>query len=62
MSMMLSSRWTSAAYLEAARVRTPEIDIDHLYLGLLAVGGQAARLLGATGSRWRRRDNASGSR
>ncbi len=49
MSMMLSSRWTSAAYLEAARVRTPEIDIDHLYLGLLAVGGQAARLLGRHG-------------
>lgn len=49
MSMMLASRWTSAAYLEAARVRTPEIDIDHLYLGLLAVGGQAARLLGRHG-------------
>lgn len=44
MSMLLTSRWTGAAHLEAARTRTTEIDVDHLYLGLLAVGGQAARI------------------
>lgn len=46
MSMLLVSRWTGAAHLEAARTRTTKIDVDHLYLGLLAVGGQAARILG----------------
>lgn len=49
MSMLLVSRWTGAAHLEAARTRTTEIDVDHLYLGLLAVGGQAARILGRHG-------------
>lgn len=49
MSMLLTSRWTGAAHLEAARTRTTEIDVDHLYLGLLAVGGQAARILGRHG-------------
>ncbi len=49
MSMLLTSRWTGAAHLEAARTRTAEIDVDHLYLGLLAVGGQAARILGRHG-------------
>lgn len=49
MSMLLVSRWTGAAHLEAARTRTSEIDVDHLYLGLLAVGGQAARVLGRHG-------------
>lgn len=49
MSMLLTSRWTGAAHLEAARTGLAEIDVDHLYLGLLAVGGQAARILGAHG-------------
>ena len=49
MSMLLTSRWTGAAHLEAARTRLGEIDVDHLYLGLLAVGGHAARTLGAHG-------------
>lgn len=49
MSMLLVSRWTGAAHLEAARTRTTEIDVDHLYLGLLAIGGQAARILGRHG-------------
>ena len=39
----------SSNLLEAARTRVSEIDIDHLYLGLLAVGGQAARILGRHG-------------
>ena len=49
MTMLLTSRWAGAAQLEAARTRVSEIDIDHLYLGLLAVGGQAARILGRHG-------------
>ncbi|MFT4295091.1 MAG: Clp protease N-terminal domain-containing protein [Micropruina sp.] len=49
MSTLLTSRWTGAAHLEAARTRTAEIDVDHLYLGLLAVGGKAARVLGRHG-------------
>ncbi len=49
MTMLLTSRWAGAAQLEAARTRAAEIDIDHLYLGLLAVGGQAARILGRHG-------------
>jgi len=38
-----------AAWREAARLRHPEIDLDHLYLGLLAQGGPAAQLLGGHG-------------
>lgn len=49
MSMVLTSRWTGAAHFEAARTGLAEIDVDHLYLGLLAIGGQAARTLGAHG-------------
>lgn len=41
--------WQNAAWREAARLRHPEIDLDHLYLGLLAQGGTAARLLGSHG-------------
>ncbi len=41
--------WQNAAWREAARLRHPEIDFDHLYLGLLAQGGAAAELLGRHG-------------
>lgn len=41
--------WQMAAWREAARLRHPEIDLDHLYLGLLAQGGPAAQLLGGHG-------------
>lgn len=41
--------WQNAAWREAARLRHPEIDLDHLYLGLLAQGGTAAQLLGRSG-------------
>ncbi len=41
--------WQNAAWREAARLRHPEIDLDHLYLGLLAQGGAAAQLLGRHG-------------
>ena len=33
----------------AARVGVREVDTEHLYLGLLALGGAAARLLGSHG-------------
>ncbi len=49
MSMQLTTLWTNAAWREAARVRAPEVDIEHLYLGLIAVGGAAAALLGRHG-------------
>lgn len=49
MNVRLSSLWTTAAWREAARVRAGEVDLEHLYLGLLAVGGSAARLLGRHG-------------
>ncbi|MBW3069149.1 hypothetical protein GZ998_06450 [Actinomyces sp. 594] len=41
--------WISCARHEAGRLQHPEIDIDHLLLGLLAQGGEAAALLGAHG-------------
>ncbi len=41
--------WQMAAWREAARLSHPEIDLDHLYLGLLAQGGSAAQLLGGHG-------------
>lgn len=49
MSIQLSSLWTTAAWREAARVRAAEVDLEHLYLGLITVGGAAARLLGSHG-------------
>ncbi len=49
MKATLAMLWTNAAYRESARVGAAEIDIDHLYLGLLALGGAAARLLGRHG-------------
>lgn len=49
MSIPLSSLWTTAAWREAARLRAAEVDVDHLYLGLIAVGGAAAQLLGTHG-------------
>lgn len=47
--IQLSNLWTTAAWREAARVRAPEVDVEHLYLGLITLGGAAARLLGRHG-------------
>ncbi|MDO5534639.1 MAG: Clp protease N-terminal domain-containing protein [Propionibacteriaceae bacterium] len=47
--IQLSALWTTAAWREAARVRESEVDVEHLYLGLIAVGGAAAALLGRHG-------------
>lgn len=41
--------WMTCARHEAGRLRHPEIDTDHLLLGLLAQGGEAAALLGRHG-------------
>lgn len=41
--------WGSAAWREAVRVREAFIDVDHLLLGLVAVGGPAAQLLADRG-------------
>lgn len=49
MKATLAMLWANAAYRESARVGAREIDIDHLYLGLIALGGAAARLLGRHG-------------
>ena len=49
MKLSLANLWTTAAYREALRTRAPELDLDHLYLGLLAFGGSAARVLGHHG-------------
>lgn len=49
MTVRLSTLWGNAAWREAARVGAAEVDLDHLYLGLLALGGAAARLLGRHG-------------
>ncbi|WP_136313618.1 SRPBCC family protein [Actinomyces procaprae] len=39
----------TCSWHEAGRLRHPEVDLDHLLLGLLAEGGAAAALLGAHG-------------
>ncbi len=49
MSLKLVALWSQASWREAARVRSGEIDLEHLYLGLIALGGSAARLLGRHG-------------
>ncbi len=49
MSLPLATYWPTAAWREAARVGAPKVDVDHLYLGLIGVGGEAARLLGRHG-------------
>lgn len=49
MSLRLVALWSQASWREAARVRADEIDLEHLYLGLIALGGSAARLLGRHG-------------
>ena len=49
MNIKLSSLLTTASWREAARLRAAEVDLEHLYLGLIAVGGSAARLLGRHG-------------
>lgn len=47
--IQLSALWTTAAWREAARLRASEVDVEHLYLGLIGVGGAAAALLGRHG-------------
>lgn len=49
MKIALSMHWITAAWRESARTGARAIDVDHLYLGLLALGGAAARLLGRHG-------------
>lgn len=49
MSFTLVALWSQASWREAARLRAGEIDLAHLYLGLIALGGSAARLLGRHG-------------
>ncbi|PHP52140.1 SRPBCC family protein [Actinomyces ruminis] len=39
----------TCSWYEAGRLRHPEVDLDHLLLGLLAEGGAAAALLGSHG-------------
>ncbi|SDN54824.1 Clp amino terminal domain-containing protein, pathogenicity island component [Actinomyces ruminicola] len=41
--------WLACSSHEAARLRHPEVDVDHLLLGLIAEGGAAAALLGMHG-------------
>lgn len=49
MMFTLHQSWISASWREAQRLRLDAVDLDHLYLGLLGVGGVAARLLGEHG-------------
>lgn len=49
MNLTLPLLWANASWREAARDGVPEVDTDHLYLGLIALGGAAARLLGHHG-------------
>ena len=49
MKPSLSQAWFHASHIEAQRMRLDAVDVDHLYLGLLGIGGAAARLLGSRG-------------
>lgn len=49
MKFTLHQSWLSASWREADSLCLDVVDLDHLYLGLLGVGGVAARLLGAHG-------------
>ncbi len=49
MKFTLTQAWLSASWREADRERMDAVDVDHQYLGLLGVGGAAARLLGSRG-------------
>ena len=49
MKFTLTQAWLSASWREADRERMDAVDVDHQYLGLLGVGGAAARLLGSHG-------------
>lgn len=49
MKLTLAIHWCNAAWRESARAGSRELDVDHLYLGLVALGGAAARLLGRHG-------------
>lgn len=45
----LVTHWTTAASREAQKAGAGEVDIEHFYLGLIALGGAAAGLLGRHG-------------
>lgn len=49
MPVDLSHVWSQASWREATRLGAPAIGLEHLYLGLLGIGGAAARLLGSHG-------------
>lgn len=41
--------WVAAAVREAQRVRAARVEVEHLYVALLIVGGEAAKVLGSHG-------------
>lgn len=49
MKFTLTSAWLAASWRESQRLRQDAMDVDHQYLGLLGIGGAAARLLGEHG-------------
>ncbi len=49
MKVSLAVYWVNAAWRESERVGATEIGREHLYLGLIGIGGSAARLLGSHG-------------
>ncbi|MFV0452200.1 MAG: Clp protease N-terminal domain-containing protein [Propioniciclava sp.] len=49
MNLSSATLWANAVWREAARLRSSRIDLEHLYLGLIGLGGDAARLLGRHG-------------
>lgn len=49
MKISLAVHWVNAAWHESVRVGSERIERPHLYLGMLAVGGAAARLLAQRG-------------
>jgi hypothetical protein len=42
MKLTVTQAWLNASAHEAGRVGAAAIDVDHLYLGLLGIGGAAA--------------------
>lgn len=49
MTLRSAWMWGNASWREAVRLREPFLDVDHLLLGLVGLGGPAARLLGRHG-------------
>lgn len=49
MTSTLATLWLHSCWREAARSGARQIELDHLYLGVLGIGGDAARLLGRHG-------------